>query len=706
MALKVDEALVKKIPLNKIRNTGIIAHIDAGKTTTTETVLYLTGVIHKIGNIDEGTTQMDWMVQERERGITITSAATTCFWTPKDDPSFGEHRINIIDTPGHVDFTAEVERSLRVLDGAVTVFDGKCGVEPQSETVWRQADKYGVPRICYVNKLNLIGGDFIMSLNSIHDKLGANAVAIQLPIGRESGLKGYVDLVRMIACTYADGKGTEVNEEEIPAQLRDLAEKYHEKLLEKAADYDDELMHNYLNGQPSGVTALRRAIRAGTITGKLFPVLGGDARKGLVRSVLDAIVEYLPSPTDLPPVKGSNPLTGEAVSRKCDVSEPLAALAFKVQTDPYVGRLTFIRVYSGSFKAGSYVINTRRDLKERVSRLLLMHANDREDVLELNAGEIGAAVGLKDTFTGDTLCEEGTPIILESIKFPEPVISVAIEPKTKADQEKMGLSIKKFAEEDPTFKVRTDHETGQTIISGMGELHLEIIVDRMRREFKVEANVGRPQVAYRETIRKVVEQEGKYIHQSGGRGQYGHVFLKLEPLPPGQGFEFANKLKGGSIPVEFVPAVEKGVKEAMDKGVLAGYALTDMRVTVFDGSYHDVDSSEMAFKIAASDATREGARRASPIFLEPIMKLEVTVPEEFMGEVIGDLSSRRANISGTEQRGNTRIISSTVPLSEMFGYSTSIRSLTQGRGVFAMEPSHYQETPENISQKIIGQKSS
>ncbi|MEK7611217.1 MAG: elongation factor G [Patescibacteria group bacterium] len=702
MPTKLDVEKEKLIPLSKIRNIGIIAHIDAGKTTTTETVLYLTGIIHKIGNIDEGTTQMDWMAQERERGITITSAATTCLWQPVDEPDLGPHRINIIDTPGHVDFTAEVERSLRVLDGAVVVFDGKCGVEPQSETVWRQADKYHVPRICYVNKLNLIGGDFVMSLNSIREKLGANAVAIQLPIGRESELRGYVDLVLLKSFVYGNENGSEVKVEEIPVEMKEQVEKYRDLLLEKAADFDQELMEKYLAGEPASTMTLRRALRAGTTSGKLFPVLGGDARKGLVRSILDAAVEYLPSPMDLPPVTGTSPKTGEAESRIADPDAPLAALAFKVQTDPYVGRLTYIRVYSGKLTAGTYVQNTRRDLKERLSRLLLMHANDREEVADLVAGEIGAAVGLKDTFTGDTLSDDGKPIILESIKFPEPVVSVAIEPKTKVDQEKMGLAIRKFAEEDPTFKVRTDQETGQVIISGMGELHLEIIVDRMRREFKVEANVGRPQVAYRETIRKLVEQEGKYVHQSGGRGQYGHVFLRLEPLPPGQGFEFENKIKGGSIPIEFVPAVEKGVREALDKGVLSGYPLTDLKITVFDGSYHDVDSSEMAFKIAASEATREGARRASPVFLEPIMKLEVTVPEEYMGEVIGDLSSRRATISGTESRGNVRAIDALVPLSEMFGYATSVRSLTQGRGVFAMEPSHYQEVPDNVGQKIIG----
>lgn len=692
----------KKYPLEKIRNIGIIAHIDAGKTTTTETILYLTGRIHKIGKIDEGTTQMDWMELERERGITITAAATTCFWQPRDDPFWGEHRINIIDTPGHVDFTAEVERSLRVLDGGIVVFDGKAGVEPQSETVWHQADKYHVPRLCYVNKLNLIGGDFFMSLDSIEEKLGANAVPIQLPIGSESDLGGFVDLILGKAYFYREEKEAELKEGPVPEELKGKVDHYRKYLWEKAADFDNEVMEKYLEGKEVSPKELKRAIRAGTIAGKFFPLLGGDARKVSVSSLLDAVVEYLPSPLDLPPVTGISPKTGKEEQREASLTAPFSALAFKVQSDPYVGRLAYFRVYSGELKAGSHVLNSIKNKKERVGRILLMHANRREEIKEISAGEIAAAVGLKDTFTGDTLCDRRSPIILESIRFPEPVVSVAIEPKTKADQEKLGTVLRKLSEEDPTFKIKADQETGQTVISGMGELHLEVLVDRMKREFEVEAGVGAPQVAYKETIRKLAEQEGKYIRQSGGRGQYGHVLLRLGPLPRGQGFEFINAIKGGAIPAEFISAVEKGVKEAMEKGVLAGFPLTDMRVTVYDGSFHEVDSSDIAFKIAASEATREGAKKARPILLEPVMHLEVVVPEAFMGEVIGDLSARRAQIEGTEQRGNVRAIKALVPLAEVFGYATTLRSLTQGRGSFTMEPSHYQEVPEDVGEKIIG----
>lgn len=688
------------LPLEKIRNIGIIAHIDAGKTTTTETILYLTGRIHRIGKIDEGTTQMDWMEQERERGITITAAATTCFWRPRDASSWGEHRINIIDTPGHVDFTAEVERSLRVLDGGVVVFDGKAGVEPQSETVWRQADKYHVPRLCYINKLNLIGGDFFMSLDSIEKKLGANATPLQLPIGGEDTLCGFVDLVSGKAFYYAEGSEN-LEEKPVPGEMKGEIDKYRKLLWEKAADFDDEVLEKFLEGKEPKAKELKRAIRNGTIAGKLFPVLGGDARQISVSSLLDAVVEFLPSPLNLPPVSGISLKTGREEKREAALNAPFSALAFKIQTDPYVGRLTYFRVYSGGLKAGSYVLNSTKERRERLGRILLMHANRREEMEEISAGEIAAAVGLKNTFTGDTLCDEKAPIILETIKFPEPVISVAVEPKTKADQEKLSTALKKLAEEDPTFKVRVDRETGQTIISGMGELHLEILVDRMRREFKVEANAGRPQVAYKETIRKLVEQEGKYIRQSGGHGQYGHVLLRLEPLGRGQGYEFVNAIRGGAIPSEFIPAIDKGAREAVDKGVLAGYPLTDIRVTVFNGSFHEVDSSEIAFKIAASEATREGAKRASPVFLEPIMRLEVIAPEEFMGEIIGDLSSRRAQIESTEQRGNVRAIKALVPLAEVFGYATALRSLTQGRGNFTMEPSHYQEVPGDVAEKIV-----
>jgi elongation factor G len=696
----------KKYPIDRIRNIGIIAHIDAGKTTTTETILFLTGRKHRIGKIDEGTTEMDWMEQEKERGITITSAATTCFWKAHrltvGPLGQDEFRINIIDTPGHVDFTAEVERSLRVLDGGVVVFDGKEGVEAQSETVWRQASRYNVPRLCYINKLNLVGGNFYKSLESIQKKLKANAAPVQLPIGTEYELKGVVDLITRKAYVYGDEEGLTLKEVPVPEEMKGNVEKYRAELTEKTVEHDEELLEKFLTNEELSDEELARAVRKATLSVNFFPVLGGDGRRVGVETLLDAILQFLPSPIDLPPVTGINPQTKEEETRKPLVSEPLAALAFKIQTDPYVGRLTYVRVYSGLLESGSYVLNATSNKKERVSRLLLMHANDREEIKSLEAGEIGAVVGLKATFTGDTLSPLGRPLVLEQIKFPEPVIAVAIEPKTKADQEKLGLALGRLAEEDPTFKIRVDEETGQTIISGMGELHLEILVDRLKREFNVGANVGRPQVAYRETIRRTVEQEGKYIRQSGGRGQYGHVLLRLEPLERGEGFEFVDEIKGGAIPKEFIPAVEKGVKAGLEKGVLAGYELIDLKATVFDGSFHEVDSSDIAFQIAAEEAFREGAKKANPVLLEPIMELEVTTPEKFTGEVIGDLSSKRAQIEGTEiTNEGTTVIKALVPLAEMFGYSTRLRSLTQGRATFNMEPSHYEEVPSSVAEEII-----
>lgn len=693
------------VPLERVRNIGFIAHIDAGKTTTTERVLYYTGKTYKLGNIDEGTTQMDWMEQEKERGITIQSAATTCFWPPKNSNNpRPRHRINIIDTPGHVDFTAEVERSLRVLDGAVVVFDGVVGVEPQSETVWRQADRYGVPRICFMNKLDKTGANFLQSVATIKERLGAETAILQLPVGLENQFTGVIDLLTQQALYWKDELGAEVEYAEIPAELKEEAEKMRQELIEKITATSEELMEKYLEEGPEKISIeeLRRALRAATIRGELFPVLAGaSVRNRGVQPLIDAIIDYLPSPLDLPEVRGINPQTGKEESRPHDPNAPLAALAFKVQTDPYVGRLVYFRVYSGKIERGTTVYNSNQRDKERIGRLLLMHANRREEVDEIRAGEIGAALGLKKTFTGDTLCEAQQPIILEQMKFPEPVISVAIEPKTKADQEKMITSLKRLAEEDPTFTIRGNAETGETIISGMGELHLEILVDRLLREFKVEANVGQPQVAYRETIRKTIEQEGKYIRQSGGRGQYGHVFIRLEPLERGSGFEFVNEIKGGVIPSEYIPAVEKGVKEAMESGVLAGYPLVDLKVTLYDGSYHEVDSSEIAFKIAGSDALKKGAKQADPVLLEPIMRVAVTTPEQYMGDVIGDLSSKRGEILETTRRGNACIINALVPLAELFGYATTLRSMTQGRAVFTIEPSHYQEVPANIAEKII-----
>ncbi len=694
--------MARNTSLDHIRNIGIIAHIDAGKTTVTERILYYTGKTYKIGEVHEGQAVMDWMAQERERGITITSAATTTFWTPAEGTMGGQKtRINIIDTPGHVDFTAEVERSLRVLDGGVVVFDGKMGVEPQSETVWRQADKYNVPRICFVNKLDAIGGDFFMSLGTIKDRLGANAQAYQLPIGTESNFKGVVDLLTRQGYIFTDEMGAHPEKVEVPADMKSAVEEYRAKLVEAISETDDTLLEKYLNGEEPTVEELKAALRAAVAQVKIFPVLAGSALKNkAIQPMLDAVVELLPSPVEVPAVTGTNPKTGEEETRDTSDEAPFSALAFKVVNDPHIGQLTYFRVYSGKLTSGSYVFNSTKDLKERISRIMLMHANNREEIPEIYAGEIGAAVGLKDTFTGDTLCDETKPIVLESISFPEPVISLAIEPKTKADQEKMSLALQRLSLEDPTFRIKSDQETGQAIISGMGELHLDIIVDRMRREFGVEANTGAPQVAYRETIKKNSDAEGKYIRQSGGRGQYGHVLIKLEPKGAGEGYEFVDGVVGGKIPKDFIPAVDKGIKEAAETGVVAGYPMIDFKVTLYDGSYHEVDSSEVAFKIAGAMALKDAARKADPILLEPIMRVEVTTPEEFMGDIIGDLSSRRGTIQETEQRGNARVVKSEVPLAEMFGYATIIRGMTQGRASYSMEPSHYAEVPSNITAQI------
>lgn len=677
----------KTYPLNKIRNIGIIAHIDAGKTTLTESILYYTGKTHKIGEVHEGDTQMDWMVQERERGITITSAATTCFWQ--------DNRINIIDTPGHVDFTAEVERSLRVLDGAVVVFDGKMGVEPQSETVWRQADKYSVPRICFVNKINQIGGDFYKSLNSIREKLTKNAHPITLPLGFEKDMYGIVDLIEKKAYTYKEFKQYDFDDGEIPEDMMSQVEEYRTKLLEAVVEYDETLMEKYLSGGEISHDEFRSALRKAVLSGTFYAVSGGDGRGIASRAVLDAVVNYLPSPLDTPPII-AHTTSGEEITLKTDENAPFTALAFKIQTDPYVGRLTFFRVYSGKISAGTYLLNTTKHEKERLGRILLMHANHREELKEIRAGEIGAAVGLSMTTTGDTLCAETDPIILESIDFAEPVIGIVIEPKTKSDRDKLGESLKKLLDEDPTFKVKSNPETGETLIHGMGELHLEIKVDRLKREFNVEVNTGKPQVAYRETVRKTVEQEGKYIRQSGGRGQYGHVVIKMEPKARGEGFTFIDKIVGGAIPKEYIPAVEKGIKEAAESGVIAGYPVVDFAVTLYDGSFHDVDSSELAFKIAASEAFKTAQKKADTYLIEPIMKVEVVAPEDYMGDVIGNLSSKRGRIEGTTTRGTAVSIAAKVPLAEMFGYATELRGMTQGRAYFTMEPSHYEEVPQNI----------
>lgn len=684
----------REYTLEKTRNIGIMAHIDAGKTTVTERVLFYTGKKHKIGEVHEGAAEMDWMEQEKERGITITSAATTCFWK--------DHRINIIDTPGHVDFTVEVERSLRVLDGAVAVFDGSQGVEPQSETVWHQAAKYDVPRVAFINKMDKLGADFYMSLDSILDRLSPHAAAMQLPIGAEETFSGLVDLLDRKAYKFEGDWGQNIVEIPIPEDMKEKVEKYRKILLEKVAENDEDLMNKYLAGEELEVSQVLQVMRKATISNDFHPVLCGSALKNIgVQMMLDAVVAFLPSPLDIPPVMGKNPETGAEEPRKASDEEPFAALAFKLATDPFVGKLVFFRVYSGSLKAGSYVLNTKTGNKERISRIVRLHANTREDVDEVFSGEIAAAIGLKNTVTGNTLCDEKKPVILEEIIFPEPVISVAIEPKTKADQEKMGVAMQKLAEEDPTFRIHTDEETLQTIIEGMGELHLDIIVDRMRREFKVEANIGAPQVAYKETIKGTAEAEGKYIKQSGGRGQYGHCWLRLEPRDRSGGFEFVDDIKGGVIPREFIPAIEKGVKETLSKGILAGFPIVDVKATVFDGSYHDVDSSEVAFKIAGSMAFVEAAKKAKPIILEPIMKIQVTTPEQFMGDVIGDLNSKRAQISQMTEKAKLKVIDGLVPLSEMFGYATTLRSLTQGRANSSLEFSHYAEVSPNIAQKII-----
>ncbi|EKE16153.1 MAG: hypothetical protein ACD_11C00029G0033 [uncultured bacterium] len=692
----------RKTTIEKLRNIGIIAHIDGGKTTTTERILFYTGITHKIGEVHEGAAVMDWMEQERERGITITSAATTCFWK--------EHQINIIDTPGHVDFTVEVERSLRVLDGAVVVFDGKEGVEPQSETVWRQADKYKVPRMCFVNKIDKEGADFDKALESIWNRLTPNAVALQIPIGERSDFSGMVDLMKMKAYTFEGEMGEKVVESEIPAELVEKANQWREKMIERISETDDSLTEKYLGGEEISTEELKTALRKATIAVKLIPVFMGTAlRNKGVQLILDAVVDYLPSPVDIDSVKGINPKDGSEVERAASDEEPFSALAFKVATDPFVGQLTFFRVYSGTLKAGSYVLNSTKGEKERIGRILQMHANHREEIEDIYSGGIGAIVGLKDTVTGDTLCAEDKPIILEAITFPEPVIDIAVEPKTKADQEKMGAALRKLAQEDPTLRLRTDEESGQTIISGMGELHLDIIIDRMKREFKVEANIGQPQVAYRETIKSSAEAEGKYIKQSGGRGQYGHCWVKVEPQDEtGKGFEFVDEIKGGAIPQEFIPAVQKGVKEAMENGVLAGYPLVDIKATLYDGTFHDVDSSEAAFKIAGSMAFREAVKRSNPILLEPIMKVQVITPEQFMGDVVGDINSRRGIIKDINDRGegNARVkeINGEIPLASMFGYATQLRSMTQGRASYVMEFGHYNEVPKNVAETIISKQ--
>jgi len=680
--------------LKDTRNIGIMAHIDAGKTTTTERILFYTGRTYKIGETHEGSATMDWMEQEQERGITITSAATTCYWKG--------HRINIIDTPGHVDFTVEVERSLRVLDGCVTVLCAKGGVEPQSETVWRQADRYHVPRMIYVNKMDIVGADFFNVLQMVRDRLKCNAVPIQLPIGSESDFKGIIDLVEMQADVYYDDLGKDMRVEEIPEHLRELAEEYRLKLIEAVSDFDDEIMMLYLEGEEVPTEMLKSAIRKATVSVELIPVVCGTSyRNKGVQKLLDAIVDYLPSPLDIPPIEGTNPNTGETETRLADDAAPFSALAFKIMTDPYVGRLSFIRVYSGTANAGTTILNSTKGQRERLGRILQMHANHREDMDSIYSGEIAAVVGLKNTTTGDTLCEEKNPIILESMEFPEPVIRVAIEPKTKAGQEKMGIALAKLAEEDPTFKAYTDSETGQTIIAGMGELHLEIIVDRLLREFRVEANVGKPQVSYKETIKKAASADTRYVRQSGGKGQYGHVKITIEPNEPGKGYEFIDKIVGGAIPKEFIPAIDQGIQGAMHSGILAGYNVVDVKVTLYDGSFHEVDSSEMAFKIAGSMAFKEACQKAEPTLLEPIMKVVVTVPEEYMGDVMGDLSARRGQITGMETRSGATQIFAFVPLSEMFGYATDLRSRTQGRGNYSMEPSHYVEMPKSIQDEII-----
>lgn len=685
----------KNIPLERFRNIGIIAHIDAGKTTTTEGILHLTGLSHKIGAVHEGEATMDWMAQERERGITITSAATTCFWK--------DHKVNIIDTPGHIDFTVEVERSLRVLDGAVVVFDGKVGVEAQTETVWRQANKYEIPRICFINKINQIGGDFYMSLRSVHQRLSKRALPIHLPIGFEKDINGIVDLIDMKAYTYSDFTDKELQVGDIPEDMKEKAKNARTLLVEAAVEADDDLFEKYLENGEQAITQdeLKQAIRKSVLTGEFFIVTGGDGRGVIVEKVLDLVAEYLPSPLDISGVWGTHPKTGDEIERKPSVSEPLSALAFKIANDPFVGKLIFFRVYSGKMTSGSYVLNATTGEKERIGRIVRMHAEKREEVNEVEAGDIAAAVGLKNTTTGTTLCDTSNPIVLESIEFPEPPVAIAIEPKTKADQEKMSLALQRLADEDPTFRVHSDDETGQTIISGMGELHLDIIVDRMKREFKVEANIGQPQVAYRETIRSTVEVQGKYVKQSGGRGQYGDVWLRLEPNETGKGFEFVDQIKGGVVPQEYRPAVQNGVRETLDGGVIAGYPVVDVKATLYDGSYHEVDSNELAFKMAGAFATRDGVKQAKPVLLEPVMKVEVTTPEEFMGDVIGDLNSRRGRIESMDDRQGAKVVTAFVPLAAMFGYTTDLRSMSQGRAASTMELAQYEEVPPNVATEII-----
>ena len=686
--------MARAFSLEKTRNIGIIAHIDAGKTTTTERILFYTGILHKMGEVHEGGATMDWMAQEKERGITITSAATTCHWK--------NHRINIIDTPGHVDFTVEVERSLKVLDGAVTVLSAKSGVEPQSETVWRQAERYHVPRMVYVNKMDIIGADFYNVLKMMVERLNAHPVAIQIPIGSEDTFQGLIDLIKMKAVIYEEDYTKEPEAVEIPAEYKEKAEEYRQKMLDSVAETDDELMMKYLEGEELTEKEIKAAIRKATIACEITPVVCGSSYKDKgIQPMLDAVVDYMPAPVDIPAIKGINPDTNEEDKRESSDEEPFAALAFKIMADPFVGKLAFFRVYSGTLNAGSYVFNSTKGKKERIGRILQMHANNRKEIEVVYSGDIAAAVGLKDTTTGDTLCDENHPIILESMEFPDPVISVAVEPKTKADQEKMGIALQKLAEEDPTFRVRTDAETGQTIISGMGELHLDIIVDRMSREFKVDCKVGKPQVAYRETIRKTVKSEGKFVRQSGGKGQYGHCWIELIPQDPGEGFSFESKIVGGAIPKEYIGPIENGIKEAMENGVVAGYPMVDIKAIVYDGSYHEVDSSEMAFKVAGSMAFKAGALKANPVLLEPYVKVEVTVPEEYMGDVIGDLNSRRGRIEGMEPRNGVQVINAFVPLSEMFGYATDLRSKTQGRGNYSMEVSYYDEVPKNISDAIV-----
>lgn len=695
----------REYPIEATRNIGIIAHIDAGKTTTTEGILYNTGMIHKIGAVHEGETVTDWMEQERERGITITSAAVTCYWKPQyikiEGSNIPEYKINIIDTPGHVDFTVEVERSLRVLDGAITVFDGKMGVEPQSETVWRQADKYGVPRMCFINKINQTGGDFYKSLESIHNRLTKNAYPVQLPIGFEKDIVGVVDLVTMKSYTYKDFTDKEFTIGDIPADMQEKAEQYRQELIEKVVEFDEAMMEKYLGGEGLTEQELLQTIRKAVQSGEFFPVFGGDGRGIIVRTLLDAVGNFLPSPTDKGPVKGHNPKSGEELERKPDDAEPFTALAFKIATDPFVGRLAFFRVYSGTLQAGSYVLNARTGNKERVGRIVRMRADQRDEVKEVFAGDICALVGPKETITADTLCAENAPIELEKIKFADPVISMAIEPKTKADQEKMGIALQKLAEEDPTFKVSSNEETQQTIIAGMGELHLEILVDRMKREFKVEANVGKPEVAFKETFKKMATAEVKYIRQSGGRGQYGHVLLRVEPLEQGSGYKFIDEIVGGVIPKEYIKPIDKGIQESAANGVIAGYPLVDFSAAVYDGSYHEVDSSEMAFKIAASKCLQEAVKKADPILLEPVMKVVVTTPEANMGDVIGDLNSKRAKVQDMEDITGRKVVTAFVPLAEMFGYATQLRSLTQGQASSIMEFDHYEEVPKNVAAAII-----